>query len=417
MCRRVTGLSVTRRLSCFHRIARPTPSRPRPSPDASKPSLKHKLDGDDAEEQEHPHKLAARRTGFRLRPLQANNGVCLGVCVHVHVHVHDMPTYPDIPTQPLTAATMRSPSARVPSQNASAAIPVSPPFTARSHDAVRPHPPPVPCCGVFFLVFSRRHRRAPPKKSNNRPASPFPQFIIHTPHVRLYRDLDFLFTAFLTLLVVYLTFSPIALPASLDALLAILPNPSSSVSSSSSSGPSRFVDEPPAPCVRPPELAGRVVLAAPGEACERWLERAAVSVSVSMVVRLHLHFAVSTHYAHMLRSASSAPSSNPDVADAELAMSTPHIDAHDAHTHAHPPVPRTPLAQRSCVGLRTRRGVVRVDLSREGARLVSRATEVWVSATWPSGANTRHLRFRSCGLFNMEVLDLNLYCGRGGRST
>ncbi|KAJ7248304.1 hypothetical protein C8J57DRAFT_1672747 [Mycena rebaudengoi] len=37
-------------------------------------SLKHKFDGDDAEERERPHKLAAHRTGFRLQPLQANNG-------------------------------------------------------------------------------------------------------------------------------------------------------------------------------------------------------------------------------------------------------------------------------------------------------------------------------------------------------
>ncbi|KAJ7245771.1 hypothetical protein C8J57DRAFT_1679041 [Mycena rebaudengoi] len=56
-----------------------------PPPPRQQASLKHKLDGDDAEE-------------------RANNSVCLGVCVHVLVYIHD------IPTQPLTAATMRSPS-------------------------------------------------------------------------------------------------------------------------------------------------------------------------------------------------------------------------------------------------------------------------------------------------------------------
>ncbi|KAJ7245795.1 hypothetical protein C8J57DRAFT_1725117 [Mycena rebaudengoi] len=243
------------------------------------------------------------------------------------------------------------------------------------------------------------------------------------PHVRLYRDCsaaDLLFTAFLTLLAVYLTFSPIALPASLDALLALLPNPFSSASSSSSSGSSgssstyaRRSDGAGAASTNPlrlacdqPELAGLVALAAPGEACERWLERAAISVSAGMVVltvvRLHFLLAVSTHYAHMLRSSPSSPQgsdcspsahrNDSSAPDAELALSpsTPtRIRILPLPAHLSPnDVVYTPVH----VGALAASVHREKEGSTEGASLVSLATEVWVSATRPTGTSSRRVR-------------------------
>ncbi|KAJ7266522.1 hypothetical protein C8J57DRAFT_1469727 [Mycena rebaudengoi] len=90
----------------------------------------------------------------------------------------------------------------------------------------------------------------------------------------------------------YIPFSPIVLPWSLDALLALLPDPFSSASSSSdsdsSASSSRRSDGASAASTNHlrlacdlAELAGLVARAAPGE---RWIERAAVSVSAGMVL-------------------------------------------------------------------------------------------------------------------------------------
>ncbi|KAJ7290353.1 hypothetical protein C8J57DRAFT_1611168 [Mycena rebaudengoi] len=56
---------LDRNLDVVSNVPPPPPTRLAP-----KPSLKRKLA---SEEEEHPHKLPARGTGFRPRPLQANN--------------------------------------------------------------------------------------------------------------------------------------------------------------------------------------------------------------------------------------------------------------------------------------------------------------------------------------------------------
>ncbi|KAJ6509784.1 hypothetical protein DFH09DRAFT_416862 [Mycena vulgaris] len=99
-------------------------------------------------------------------------------------------------------------------------------------------------------------------------------------HVRLYRDCsaaDLAFTAFLTALAAYAAWAP-----------------------------GRLACEE---LARQPELAQLLALLAPDEACERWLERAAVALLAGMlvltVIRLHFLLAVATHYAHLVAATSS----------------------------------------------------------------------------------------------------------------
>ncbi|KAJ7248333.1 hypothetical protein C8J57DRAFT_1724200 [Mycena rebaudengoi] len=209
--------------------------------------------------------------------------------------------------------------------------------------------------------------------------------------------------------------SPIALPASLDTLLALLPNPFSSASSSSSSGSSayaRLSDGAGAASMNPlrlacdqPELAGLLALTAPGEACERWLKRAAVSVSAGM---LHFLLAVLAQYAHMLCSAPSAPTPSADGADAEQGaapLSTLSTLSTPTHMHIFPLPPH--LSPNDVVYVPVHVGVLSRSIhdavgdksaygekKEVGSSLVSRATEVWVSATRLSGASTRRVRER-----------------------
>ncbi|KAJ7230958.1 hypothetical protein C8J57DRAFT_1730415 [Mycena rebaudengoi] len=175
-----------------------------------------------------------------------------------------------------------------------------------------------------------------------------------------------------------ITSSPITLPVSLDALLALLPGPFASASSSSSgSSPGRHrrsVDEPPAPRVRLARARGSRGPRGSDEACERWLERAAGSVSAGMVIRLHFLLAVLTHYAHKLRSAPSTPA--PHYEGTAPIMTLPDPRAVHFHAHPHPLLPRAPLAQR-------RRSVHHGE-KEEGS--TEGATDVWASATRPSGA-------------------------------
>ncbi|KAJ7093808.1 hypothetical protein C8R44DRAFT_989899 [Mycena epipterygia] len=95
-------------------------------------------------------------------------------------------------------------------------------------------------------------------------------------HVRLYRDCsaaDLAFTVFITVLAGYAAWAP-----------------------------GRLACEE---LARQPELAQLLALLSPDETCERWLERAAITLLSAMVVltvvRLHFLLAVSTHYAHLLR--------------------------------------------------------------------------------------------------------------------
>ncbi|KAJ7245759.1 hypothetical protein C8J57DRAFT_1476331 [Mycena rebaudengoi] len=113
-------------------------------------------------------------------------------------------------------------------------------------------------------------------------------------HVRLYRDCsvaDLLFTTLLTLLAVTSPSRPSPSPRRSPPSSQPFSS-TSSPESSSSSAYARRSDGAGAASTSPlrlacdqPELAG---LAAPGEACKRWLERAAVSISASMVVRVRL---------------------------------------------------------------------------------------------------------------------------------
>ncbi|KAJ7262604.1 hypothetical protein C8J57DRAFT_1513601 [Mycena rebaudengoi] len=134
------------------------------------------------------------------------------------------------------------------------------------------------------------------------------------PHVQLYHDSDLLFTVFHTLLAVYLTFSHITLPAS-----------SSSGSSALSSTYARRSDGVGAASTNPcdqPELAELAALAAPGEVCEHWLERAAVSISTGMVVltvvRVPAYSSPSQRITHTLRTSPSALTPSSEGADALL---------------------------------------------------------------------------------------------------
>ncbi|KAJ7262621.1 hypothetical protein C8J57DRAFT_1471169 [Mycena rebaudengoi] len=176
-------------------------------------------------------------------------------------------------------------------------------------------------------------------------------------HVRLYCDCsaaDLLFTAFLTLLAIYITFSPIALPASLDAPLLFCLQPRIRILVLKHIGPAlrrRWRNPRRTPC------AWRATSP----------RRAAVSVSAGMVVRLHFLLAVSMHYAHMLRSAPSAPTPSFDGTDAELAMSLTSTLATPTRIRI-PPTPRTPPTQRRRVRPRARRHAVRVDPPREGGK-------------------------------------------------
>ncbi|KAJ7275589.1 hypothetical protein C8J57DRAFT_1504899 [Mycena rebaudengoi] len=157
------------------------------------------------------------------------------------------------------------------------------------------------------------------------------------PNTRLYRDCSAADLVFLTLLAVYITSSPITLPASLDALLALLPGPfvsASSSSSGSSASPSAYARR----------LDGT---------CAASTNHLRLAVSAGMVMRLHFLLAVLTHYAHKLRSAPSTPA--PHYEGAEPLTTLPDPRAVDSHAHPHPLLPRAPLAQRRRVRPRARR--------------------------------------------------------------
>ncbi|KAJ7262575.1 hypothetical protein C8J57DRAFT_1719443 [Mycena rebaudengoi] len=432
-------------------VAPPPPAR---SLDSRKPSLKRKLEDDEAAEPkqlEHPHKLVVRGTRTACERL--------GICVHIYcgyVHIYDSHDLPPPPVSlraavSLSTSAMRPPRVLIDSNTQSIRPYLKTLESARGLDAVRPTTPP-------RLSAHRRRRRArrPPRPQIRVPlktstryravrmqlslcsvvwrtlraleveseldaykldglkallllhlqAAAFVSFVAflgvlrvqQSPHVRLYRDCSVPFAAFLTLLAMYLTFSPIALPASLDTLLDLLPNLFSSASSSSSSGSSAYArrsDGAGAASMNPlrlacdqPELAGLLALTAPGEACERRLKRAAVSVSAGM---LHFLLAVSTHYAHMLCSSPSAPTPSADGADAEQGaapLSTLSTLSTPTPMHIFPLLPHLSpndvgALSRSihdAVGDKSAYG----KKKEEGSSLVSRATEVWVSATRPS---------------------------------
>ncbi|KAJ7262583.1 hypothetical protein C8J57DRAFT_1719445 [Mycena rebaudengoi] len=145
------------------------------------------------------------------------------------------------------------------------------------------------------------------------------------------------------------------------------------------------------PCYQPE----RVALTAPEEACEHWLERAAVSVSAGMI-EAALFLVVSTHYAHMLRSAPASALDPPPTSSARSPRAPP-----CPYPRASVSSPsRTPLPRRCPVRPRARQCFVCVDPLGEGPGRGDSALqghggwqcEVWISATWPSGMSTPRVR-------------------------